>query len=54
VPIQDITGSAVRINLPNSVGDHNWSYRYEETAESFLKNQAKLVKTIAKLAEARL
>lgn len=54
LPIQDITGEDTRMNLPNSVGDHNWTYRYAVNAEEFQIKQAKLVNMMAKLAKARL
>jgi len=54
IPIQDIVGSMERINLPNSVGDHNWTYRYAVEAEDFQKKQAKLIGTFAEMAAVRL
>lgn len=53
VPIQDLVSSEIRLNLPNSVGDHNWTYRYEAEAEKFLKENSELVKELANLTKER-
>lgn len=54
IPIQDIVGSKERTNLPNSVGDHNWTYRYGINAEDFFKKQTKLISNFSKAAAVRL
>lgn len=39
LPWQDVFGELERVNLPASVGDHNWSYRMVPTTESLLSRE---------------
>ncbi|MEW5951419.1 MAG: 4-alpha-glucanotransferase [Elusimicrobia bacterium] len=52
-PLQDIIASKERVNEPNTVGNHNWSYRIKEDAESFSKKNAELIKFVRHLSERR-
>jgi len=51
LPIQDIIGSKDRVNVPGTLGDHNWTYRFPETAESFIKKHAETAGNFAALVK---
>jgi 4-alpha-glucanotransferase len=53
LPIQDIMGSKDRVNIPGTLGDHNWTYRFPETAEKFLKKHAQTAAGFAALVRER-
>ena len=53
LPIQDITGSTDRVNVPGTLGDHNWTYRFPITAEDILKKEAEDIADFAAMAAAR-
>lgn len=52
-PIQDILACRERINQPNTVGNHNWSYRIKDDVPSFMKKNAEIISFIRKLSEER-
>ena len=54
LPIQDIVGSKDRVNVPGTIGDHNWTYRFPTTAEDFMKKHADMAGSFAALAAKRL
>ncbi|MEA3307747.1 MAG: 4-alpha-glucanotransferase [Elusimicrobiota bacterium] len=39
LPIQDILGTDERVNIPNTMGKHNWSYRFPVDIEDAHKNE---------------
>ncbi len=51
LPIQDIVGSKDRVNTQGTLGDHNWTYRFPETPEDFLKKHADMVESFAALVK---
>ena len=51
LPIQDIIGSKDRVNVPGTLGDHNWTYRFPDTAESFIKEHAETAAGFAALVK---
>ncbi|HNW43821.1 MAG TPA: 4-alpha-glucanotransferase, partial [Elusimicrobiales bacterium] len=53
LPIQDIVGSKDRVNVPGTLGDHNWTYRFPDAAETFLKKNAKMAAAFAALVKER-
>ena len=50
IPIQDIMGVKDRVNTPNTLGQHNWTWRFNTAAEDFLKKHAGLVSEFKKMA----
>jgi len=52
-PVQDIIGSKERINQPNTVGPHNWTYRLKENPEKFSAKYYELIKFISEKAKER-
>lgn len=52
-PIQDIIATRERVNEPNTVGSHNWSYRLRENAQKFLGKHEETVHLVKSLAEKR-
>ncbi|MBI4656139.1 MAG: 4-alpha-glucanotransferase, partial [Elusimicrobia bacterium] len=51
LPIQDIFGLKDRINIPNTVGSHNWSYRFAAPVENFLTKHAETIENFRKTVE---
>lgn len=45
VPYQDLFGTRDRINVPGTVGEHNWTYRTPETVEQLLNDVALIART---------
>ncbi|MCG2725516.1 MAG: 4-alpha-glucanotransferase [Elusimicrobia bacterium] len=39
LPMQDILGTDERVNIPNTMGSHNWSYRFPVDIESVTQNE---------------
>ncbi len=39
LPVQDILGTDERVNTPNTMGSHNWSYRFPVDIEDVQKNE---------------
>lgn len=52
-PMQDIIASKERINQPNTVGLHNWSYRIKENPEKFIEKYNDTVKLVKELSKKR-
>ncbi|HBA60210.1 MAG TPA: 4-alpha-glucanotransferase [Elusimicrobia bacterium] len=51
LPIQDIVGSRDRVNIPGTLGDHNWTYRFPTTAEDFPKKYGEIAENFAALVK---
>ncbi len=51
LPIQDIFGAKDRVNIPGTLGDHNWTYRFPTPAEDFLKKHSDLAAVFAALVK---
>ncbi len=52
-PIQDIIASKERINKPNTVGSHNWSYRIKDNAEKFMEKNEETIRFVKELSKNR-
>ncbi len=51
LPIQDIVGSKDRVNTPGTLGDHNWTWLFHDTAEDFLKKRSAAAEAFAALVK---
>jgi 4-alpha-glucanotransferase len=47
-PMQDLIGSKERINEPNTVGVHNWTYRLKDNPDKFRNKHAELIEFLNK------
>ena len=51
LPIQDIFGSRDRINIPGTVGGHNWTYKFPTPVEDFFRKHDGLLKNFAAMVK---
>lgn len=51
LPIQDIFGSKERINTPNTIGAHNWTYKFPTPVEDLFKKHGALLERFAAMVK---
>ncbi len=51
LPIQDVFGTKDRINTPNTMGMHNWTYRFPTPVEDLFKKHKKLLNSFAAMVK---
>ena len=51
LPIQDIFGSKDRINTPNTMGVHNWTYKFPTPVEYLFKKHKVLLDNFAAMVK---